>query len=152
MSTTLGRVVSPSTAAIGSGVARATLIVALVAGAVTGLAVGAATAGSSEAELVHLLRAMAMLKVLFVAAAAGAIWWRLTAPISAVRLGGYVVAAASMAAGPGLIWFLSHIGAASILLHGGVAASVVLLWFDPAAGPLLEGAIARRRARLRTGW
>ena len=150
MSTTLGHVVSPSAAGIGSGTARVAFIAALVAGAAAGLAVGASSAGASEVELVHLLRAMAVLKLLFVAAAACAVWWRLTAPISAVRLGGYSFAAASMAAGPGLIWFLSHIGTASILLHGGVAASVLLLWFDPAAGRLLEGAIARRRVRLRT--
>ena len=149
MSTTLEPTVSPSAVALGTGVARATLIVALVAGAAAGLAVGASTAGASEAELKHLLRAMAMLKLMFVAAAAAAIWWRMSAPISAVRLGGYAVAAVSMAVGPGLIWYLSHIGTASILLHGGVAASVLLLWFDPAAGRLLEGAIAQRRARLR---
>ena len=150
MSTTLEPTVSPTAVALGTGVARATLVVALVAGAAAGVAVGASTAGVSEVELVHLLRAMAMLKVMFVAAAAAAIWWRMSAPISAVRLGGYAVAAVSMAVGPGLIWYLSHIGTASILLHGGVAASVLLLWFDPAAGRLLEGAIAQRRARLRT--
>jgi hypothetical protein len=147
MSATLGR--SFLAIALTPVRTRGVIATALVAGAVAGFAVGAsAAAPSSEAELTMLLRAMALLKLAFVAVAAGGIWWRLTAPISTSWLAGYAAASAAMAAGPGLIWFLSHIGLASILLHGGFATSILLLWRDPATARLLDATILQRRAIL----
>ena len=87
-----------------------------------------AQAGPSWA---HLLRAMAGLKTLMALAAAAAVLWRLHAPTSLARLASYSTAAAAMMAGPGLIWGLVHIALGALLLHAGLAATLVVLWRDP---------------------
>ena len=126
--------------------ARSVIVLALTAGAVAGLAIGMQAAPATDIELMHLLRAMAVLKLAFVAAASGSILWRLQAPIRPIWLAGYAVVSASMAAGPALIWFSSHIILASVLLHAGVAASLLLLWRDGATADLLRATVIRRRA------
>ena len=132
------------------GAARAWFVAGLMAGAVAGLGVGAhSSAASADPELANLLRAMAALKLLFVAAAAAAVLWRLQSPARPALLAAYAAAAAAMTAGPGLIWFASHIVLASVLMHGGLAASLLLLWRDGASAKLLEQALRTRRARVR---
>lgn len=143
MSVTLG-VVERNRVVPSPYVARAVIVVALVASAVGAAAVGAETVSAGDPELIRLLRAMAVLKVAFVVAASAAIWWRLQAPIRSVWLAGYAVACAAMAAGPGLIWFSSHIILAAVLLHAGIAAAVILLWRDGATADLLAATIRRR--------
>jgi hypothetical protein len=97
--------------------ARIVIVLALVAGTLSGLAIGMQAAPATDLKLVHLLRAMAVLKLGFVAVATGAVWWRLQAPVRPVWLAGYAVISASMAAGPALIWFVephhSRIGPAA---------------------------------------
>ena len=131
--------------------ARAAIVFALFAGTVSGVAVGMQAAAVSEAELMHLLRAMAILKSALIAAAAGAILWRLQAPVRPAWLTAYAATCAAMAAGPGLIWFSSHIILASILLHAGLIAAVLLLWRDGTTTELLRGAVIRRRTVARQG-
>lgn len=129
---------------------RSAIVLALLAGGAGGLMLGASAAPTgSEAELTQLLRAMAVLKLFFVAAATGAILWRLQAPVAAPMLAAYALTCAAMAAGPGMIWYLAHLGPASLLLHGGVAMSALLLWREGVVADLLEGVIARRRAAIR---
>ena len=129
---------------------RSAIVLALLAGGVGGLTLGASAAPTgSEAELTHLLRAMAILKLSFVAAAAGTILWRLQAPVAGPMLAAYALTCAAMAAGPGMIWYLAHLGPASLLLHGGVAVSALLLWREGVVADLLESVIARRRAEIR---
>jgi len=129
---------------------RSAIVLALLAGGVGGLMLGASAAPTGyEAELTHLLRAMAVLKLSFVAAAAGTILWRLQAPVSGPMLAAYALTCAAMAAGPGMIWYLAHLGPASLLLHGGVAVSALLLWREGAVARLLEDVITRRRAAIR---
>jgi len=126
----------------------------VMAAAAAGLAAGAAYAHGHpgavvDPALARLLRAMAAIKMLLAACAGAAMWWRLSMPARPAWLAGYAAAAAAIAAGPALIWNLSHIGAGAILLHGGLLAIVLILWRDPATAFCLEQAIARRRARLR---
>lgn len=124
---------------------------ALFAGVAAGWVIGSHAPGNTgDVELTHLLRAMAVLKLAFVTAAASAIMWRLQAPVTRLRLTGYALVSLAMAAGPALIWCLAYLGPASILLHGGVAAAVLLLWRDEAMSELLEGAISRRRSLIRS--
>lgn len=131
--------------------ARSAIVLALLAGAVGGLMLGASAAPiGSEAELTQLLRAMAVLKLFFVAAATGAILWRLQAPVAGPMLAAYALTCVAMAAGPGMIWYLAHLGPASLLLHGGVAVSALMLWREGVVADLLESVIARRRAEIRT--
>lgn len=152
MSVTTARLSSLSVARRGVSMrwGRSAIVLALLAGAVGGLMLGAgASPTGSEAELTHLLRAMAVLKLSFVAAAAGTILWRLQAPIAGPMLAAYVLTCAAMAAGPGMIWYLAHLGPASLLLHGGVAMSALLLWREGVVADLLEDVVARRRAAIR---
>jgi len=96
----------------------------------------------------NLLRAMAALKMLLAGAASAAVLWRLGAPISPPRWGGYALATAAAWAGPGLISSLAHIPLGALLLHGGLIAMALLLWRDPAMRARLSEMIARRRQAL----
>jgi hypothetical protein len=100
------------------------------------------------ADLTHLLRAMAGLKTLMSAAVLGAIVWRMRAPVTWPFLAGYLAASGAMAAGPALIWGMVHVASGAMLLHGGLLASVLLLWRDPATAGLLSEAVAARRRAL----
>jgi hypothetical protein len=128
-----------------------TVLLAAAAGFATGAWTGAAAIDQAGPELRHLMRFMAALKALLALAAAAAVVTRLNAPdgpaVGGVRFAAYTVATAAMAAGPGLIWGMTHIVAGSILLHGGLLATVLLLWRDPGTAAWLEGLIAARRLR-----
>ncbi len=133
---------------------RAVLAAAFLAGAALAtLATQAAEAAhatqAAGPELTRLLRAMAGLKLMFAAAALAAAWWRLAAPASTARLAGYATAAAAMAAGPVLIWNMAHVPLGALLLHGGLLATALLLWRDPAVSARLSAIIAERRATIR---
>jgi hypothetical protein len=130
------------------------VLVALLAGAATGFLATSATATAhavtvSGADFARLLRAMALIKCAMALAAAAGILWRLSTPASLPWLGAYVVGCFAMAAGPGLIWGMVHVGAGALLLHAGLLASLVLIWRDPAVALRLDGMIQRRRAALR---
>jgi hypothetical protein len=136
--------------------ARTVLAVAILAA----LAVGALATGpdavtravaASGPDLTRLLRAMAALKAIMAAGAVAAMVWRLGSAVALPWLTGYAAAAAAMAAGPELIWGMAHVGIGAALLHGGLLASVLLLWRDPAVGARLSAVVAARRAALRLG-
>jgi hypothetical protein len=118
---------------------------ALVTGFVlTGHAAAARAAWRDGPDLARLLRAMAVLKMLMAAAVSAGVLWRLGSPARPLWLAGYGAATLAMWAGPGLIWDLSHLGAGALLLHGGLAGALVLLWRDPVAGARLAVVIARK--------
>ena len=100
-------------------------------------------------DLTRLLRAMAGIKALMAACAVAVVLWRLQTPVSAWRLSLYALAAAGMAAGPGLIWGMAHVASGAFALHAGLIACVLLLWRDPEVGRRLEVLVARKRAALR---
>ncbi len=140
-------------AALTPVVARALLVLLVLAAASAGfLATGAdAASTATEAagrELTHLLRAMAGMKAGFAAGAAAVTYWRLGSPVVWPRFALYAAAVASMAAGPGLIWDMAHVKLGALLLHGGLLATVLLLWRDPAMSKRLSAAITARRAKL----
>ncbi|MBV9118053.1 MAG: hypothetical protein JOY63_11905 [Acetobacteraceae bacterium] len=135
------------------GAARALLLLA-IAGA---LAAGAFTtdaattshiAAQEGGDWTRLLRGMALLKAAMAAGATAAVLWRLGGAVSAPWWAAYALACAAMWAGPGLIWGLAHIGLGALLLHGGLAATIVLVWRDPAVAARLAELVARRRAAL----
>ncbi len=142
-----------SRAAWGTVPARAGLVVVVLAGVAVGLlATGdvarAHAVTAAGPELTRLLRAMAMIKSLMSVAAVAAMLWRFGAPVASPWLAGYAAAAMAMAAGPGLIWGMAHVGTGALALHGGLAMAIVLLWRDPMmAARLSEAVSARRRAR-----
>jgi hypothetical protein len=141
-----GDVLSPA-------LSRSLLALALVAGATAGVVTlgeprAAEAAKLAGPDLARLLRAMAALKVLMAAPLVAAVAWRLGVGVSPVRLLAYVAAVAAMAAGPGLIWSLAHVRWGALLQHGGLLATLLLLWRDPAVRTRLSAAIAGRRAIL----
>ncbi len=123
----------------------AIIAAALVAGfAVTGTQATHLAILHDGPALTRLMRFMAGLKAVMVMAASAAVLWRLGAAISLPRFAAYAVTCASMAAGPGLIWGMAHIGLGALLLHGGLFATLLLIWFDPAVSARLAGIIATR--------
>jgi hypothetical protein len=127
---------------------RLALVAAVACGAVVGFA-ASGEAGVSQAvadagaELTRLLRAMALIKVVL---AAGVVWlidWRLRFPIPPRLVAGYIVGAAVMAAGPGLIWDMAHVALGALLLHGAGGVLLVLFCRDPGSPAM---AWAARRA------
>ncbi len=127
--------------------ARTALLLALAAGLAAGFLIAPADPSLlADRDLTRLLRAMAALKLLFVAASAALMFWRMQAPIGPASLSLYVIAAATMATGPGLIWTMAHVAIGAALLHLGLIASCVMLWRDPEVARLLTALAARRRA------
>ena len=130
---------------VNPALALAVFALAGLAGAVvTGRHEAAAAASAAGPDLVRLLRAMAVIKSVLALTAFGAVLWRLDAPAGAGRLAAYLASSAAMAAGPGLIWGMVHVAAGALLLHGGLAGAVVLLWTDPTTANLLAIALRKK--------
>lgn len=133
---------------------RALLLLVIAAALVAGFAItDAATTHRAVTlagpDLTRLLRGMALLKLLMASAAVAAILWRLGTAIRPGWLAAYLAACAVMTSGPGLIWDMDYLRTGALLLHGGLAATVVLLWRDPAVARRLADLVAARRAALR---
>ncbi len=141
---------TPSSPAM-RGTLRIGMICLVLVAAAIGFAIGAwggpAAAAQAGPDLVRLMRFMAALKALLAAGATAAVVWRLGAPVGAASFAAYAVAAVAMAAGPGLIWGMSHVVAGSVLLHGGMLATALLLWRDPGTATWLGSLITARRLR-----
>ncbi len=99
-------------------------------------------------DLVRLLRGMAVLKMLMALGAVAGLWWRLGSAVTPFWMVGYALAAGLMAAGPGLIWDMTYLRTGAVLLHGGLLATLLLLWCDPATGSRLAAIVAARRAAI----
>ena len=127
---------------------RAILVAALALGAIAGYAATSTTESAQAVanagdELTRLLRAMALIKLALVA---GAVWladWRFRFPAHPALKAGYAISLAAMAAGPGLIWDMTHVAAGAVLLHGGLAAFLLLLWRDPGSPAMLPARLRR---------
>ena len=104
---------------------------------------------NAGADLTRLLRGMAVLKALMAACTSAVVLWRFGLPVRPVRFAAYALAGAAMWSGPGLIWGMAHVGTGALLLHGGLLASILLLWRDPAVAARLTTMVAARRASLR---
>jgi len=106
----------------------------LIAGALgyistNGEAASRAAIGAGE-ELTRLLRMMTLLKVALGAGALALVSVRFRFPISRPLAFSYVAAGTVMAAGPGVMWNMAHIGLGALLLHGGLASLFALAWID----------------------
>ena len=133
---------------------RPALFVAVSLAAAAGLAIGhhpaAHGAMSPDADLARLLRFMALIKAALAILALGVAHWRLRHAASPRLATAYVGAIALMAAGPGLIWSMTHVIAGAVLFHSGLLLLLALGWAD-GAGPLPRllraGAASRAGAR-----
>ena len=132
--------------------ARLSIIVVIGAAVLVSLSVTPGEASrlataQAGADLVRLMRFMAALKGLMAACAAAAVLWRLAVPVSPGWLAAYALACGAMVAGPGLIWSMTLVGTGALLLHGGLLATIVLLWRDPQVVQRLDGLLIARRRR-----
>ncbi len=97
-----------------------------------------------EPDLVTLLRGMAAIKTLLVAAAMALLAWRLGRPVTTRIATAYVTGASFVAGATAMIWQLSSIVPASAVFHAGLLTLLVAAWRDEA--PLPPGlAIPRGR-------
>lgn len=129
--------------------ARVGVLLVALAAATAGVLAGDAQTVSFDPGLAWLLRAMAVLKAAMALAATAGVAWRLGAPVRPAWLAGYALALAATWTGPGLIWNLAHLRLGALLLHGGLAATLVLLWRDPAVSARLGAIVDARRRALR---
>ena len=134
--------------------ARIFLLVVAISAAATGLLADrpeavARAVTQAGGELTRLLRFMALLKSMMAVAAFAAVIWRLGAPVTATRALAHAAAVIAMAIGPGLIWGMIHLKLGAALLHGGLFATIILLWRDPAVAQRLDAMIRHRRAQSR---
>lgn len=134
--------------------ARALLVLVTAASVAAGLLVTGTEASASAialagADLTHLLRTMALLKVAMAGGMAAAVLWRLGSPVTLAWWAAYALACVGMAAGPGLIWHMAYVRTGALLLHVGLFAALILLWRDPAMGARLGMMVAARRSVLR---
>jgi hypothetical protein len=145
---------SASVSMLSPTMARALLVLVTAASVIVGLLATGTEASASAialagADLTHLLRAMALLKVAMAAGLAAAVLWRLGASVTLAWWMAYALACAGMAAGPGLIWQMAYVRTGALLLHAGLFAALILLWRDPVVGARLGRMVAARRAVLR---
>lgn len=125
------------------------LVVAIAAGALgTPPHASALAVAKAGPDLTRLLRAMAAIKLLIAVPVTAAIFWRLGNAVSLPWFLAYGLAAASMAAAPGMIWSMVHIALGAALLHGGLLATALLLWRDPEVAQKLDAIITSRRTVL----
>ena len=124
--------------------ARLALVGAVAGAGALGFLLGGESAAGSD--LLVLMRFMAGVKAAMALGAVALVWWRMGAPMGRGMAAAYVVAAAVMAAGPGLIWDMQHVALGAVAVHGGLSALMVSGWLDRAAwSGLLGAAVARRR-------
>jgi hypothetical protein len=128
--------------------ARATLALVLLVAVLMAVAVAASSthaASAGDPALALVLRAMAVIKAGMAAGLIAGLFWRLGVGVGPLALGAYAVAAAAMAAGPVLIWGMTHLVLGAVLLHGGLLACALMLWRDPATTRRLKALVAARR-------
>jgi len=142
-----GFAISPTAARLGF---LLVVCAAIAAGFVTtGADATAAAIARDGADLTRLMRFMAGLKAMIAVGATAAVFWRMGTAITPPWFGAYALTTAAMAAGPGLIWGMAHVGVGALLLHGGLFATILLLWRDPAVARRLGALVAARRAALK---
>jgi hypothetical protein len=146
------RLASTGILAVSPAMSRAVLLAVITIAFVAGFHATSAPASAAfiahdDAALTRLMRFMAVVKAGLALAACAAVLWRLGTAITLARFAAYAVSGGAMVAGPGLIWGMAHVGLGALLLHGGLIATVLLLWRDPAVGSRLAALVAARRAR-----
>jgi len=116
-----------------------TMRMVLLVGCATSVALAVAVGDPSpyltaDLELARLLRGMAVLKALMVAAGLGAIGWRMGNPMERRTAALYVVGASAVAGATALIWQLTWLGPASLVFHVGGILLLLVAFADGRCG------------------
>jgi hypothetical protein len=115
---------------------RAALLAGTVLAATAVLAlVPDAPAARTDADLVRLMRAMALVKALLVAMAVGGVWWRLARPVAAWPMVAYLALPLVTAGATAAMWRLVVPGTVAVVLHAAGLALLVAAWRDPGLLP-----------------
>jgi hypothetical protein len=85
---------------------------------------------AADPELSLLLRGMAVIKAILVAAGLSALWWRFRWPVSIRLAAGYLAGAWLVTGATIMIWQLTTIAAAAVVFHVGEVTLLVLAWRD----------------------
>ncbi len=126
----------------------AALALAAMFGLAASLAAELGAGAGADADLERLMQAMAALKGIIAAALIAAMGWRVSMPASPASLALYLLAAAAMTSGVGLMWRMSHLAETAFLMHAGLFGAIFLLLRDRTIIARIEQEIARRaRAR-----
>ena len=156
--TTTGPIASARGTIFTPAILRAGLLTLVFAAAIAGFLFTGTQAtdlavARDGADLTRILRFMAVIKAVIVIAGVAAVTWRLGLTISLPRFIAYAATCAVMAFGPSLIWSMAHVGIGALLLHGGLFATIILLWRDPQISARLAILVAARRQHIasRTG-
>lgn len=88
-------------------------------------------ARAADADLVRLLRAMALIKGVMLATALAALGWRFRRPVATPFLAAYLLLGWSASAALGAMWQLAALGTAAVVLHGAGLALLLLATRDP---------------------
>ncbi|HQT66919.1 MAG: hypothetical protein B7Z78_01165 [Rhodospirillales bacterium 20-60-12] len=128
---------------------RLALAIVVLGAAIGGFYAGAAphTPVRCDPHYVTLIRFISLVKTSLAAGIVAGLAWRLG---SAVNWGAailYLLAAGSMAAGPGLIWHMQHIAAGALCFHGGIALGVATMLIVDRAGWVAVLSARLQRAR-----
>ena len=143
MSTTIGTRVGA-----GAGVNAGRLALVGAAGVAGVLGFMGGGDGGAGSDLVLLMRFMAGLKAAMALGVVALVAWRMGAPVGRGTGVAYVLAAAAMAAGPGLIWNMQDVAYGAMAVHGGLSAIMLIAWRDRRGwNGVLGAAVARRRVR-----
>ncbi len=97
-----------------------------------------------DIELVHLLRAMALIKAAMVLPCLALVAWRFGRPITPALAMGYCVCLWSMAGAAVLVWQLNGLLFAAALFHLGLLGGALCALNDGAMGPMAH--VLRRRS------
>lgn len=129
---------------------RIALVIAVALAAVAGIVAGqdAASAHAVQVagpDLTRLLRLMAAVKAAMALGATWLAWWRLGYPASLRVAAACIVACALMAAGPGLIWSMTHVALGAVLVHAGLLLMLILSWADRAGVKEMVAGVGRTR-------
>ncbi|MCG6206418.1 hypothetical protein LPW26_17355 [Rhodopseudomonas sp. HC1] len=101
----------------------------------------------TDAELIMLLRFMAVVKAALALAALGVSAWRLGHPASPALTLGYTLAPALMVAAPIVIWQMAHVALGAALFHGGFVVVLLALYADRGESTELAKAATLRLRR-----
>lgn len=88
---------------------------------------------AGDADLLTLLRGMALIKAAIVAGLVSLLWWRLQWPMTAARAWGYLGTSWTLCAATVLIWQLASVAIAATLFHVALLALLLLAWRDVGA-------------------
>ena len=140
----LGQTVRRDTAnaIVATAVLRGLLVVVCAASAACAWRAGDPTAALlADPELAQLLRGMAVLKGMMVAAAIGILAWRFGHPIAPRIAVGYLAGIGAMAAATVMIWQLTVLLPAAAIFHAGLFVALIVAW-------RADGGLPRRTTKL----